>query len=241
MHFKHLAVSSAAALALGLCGAASASVINFDQANANTPDGTVSYDGAGGALTGSGISFGEVRFNGGSTPGDHQNTLTCNSCSINFTTGKNLSEGNEDQIWTFAGGGNLTLSGQVVDKSGKTVADGKLFTGTFDNGGTQVVISNGSDSFNASLSGKDDFNGDLASYFGLNSSTGLDFSSTEIALGKATFGGDGSFNSGQLQNADVSVKSNDVPEPSPFGIFAVGLALVAGGLGFRRKQHGRAA
>ncbi|MES1937281.1 PEP-CTERM sorting domain-containing protein [Salinisphaera hydrothermalis] len=241
MHFKHLAVSSATAFALGLCGSASASVINFDQANAQSPAGTVSYDGEGGALTGSGISFGEVRLNGGSTPGDHQNTLTCNSCSIDFTTGNNLSEGNEDQIWKFAGGGNLTLSGEVVNNDGQTVAHGTLFKGTFDNGGTQVVIGNGSNSFNASLSGKDEFNSDLASYFGLNNDTGLDFSSTAIALGNATFGGDGSFDSGQLQNADVTVESNDVPEPSPFGIFAVGLALVAGGLGFRRKQHGGAA
>ncbi|MGB7757923.1 MAG: PEP-CTERM sorting domain-containing protein [Salinisphaera sp.] len=240
MQFKNLAVSSAALIALGLCGSASASLINFDQANAQSPTGSVSYNGKGGALTGSGISFDEVSLNGGATPAGHNDTLTCKSCSIDFKTGDNLSEGGENQVWTFAGGGNFTLSGTVMDGS-QTVADGMLFNGTFNDGGTQMVVSNGSDSLNATLSGKDDFNGALASYFGLSNNTGFDFSNTEIALGNATFGSNGSFDSGQLQNADVTVESSDVPEPSQFGMFGIGLALVLGGLGFRRKQPGGAA
>ncbi|WP_145961339.1 hypothetical protein [Salinisphaera sp. LB1] len=235
MHSKHLIACSATVLALGFCASASASVINFDQASANSPAGTVSYNGDGGPLTGSGISFDEVSLNSGAAPSGHSSTLTCQSCTIDFSTGDNISEDGENQIWKFAGGGAFTLSGTVVD-GGQTVADGTLFSGAFDHNGAQFVARTGIDSLNASLSGKDELNGDLASYFGLGNNTGFAFSSTAIALGSATFGRNGSFDSGQLQNADVTVNPNNVPEVSPFGMFGIGLALIVGGLGLRRKQ-----
>ncbi|HET7314506.1 PEP-CTERM sorting domain-containing protein [Salinisphaera sp.] len=239
MQFKNFAAVSAAALALGLSASASASVINFDQAGAASPTGSISYDGNGGALIGSGISFDEVSLNGGTVPDGHASTLTCVSCSIDFATGDNISEGLDDNVWSFAGGGYFKLSGTVMNGN-ETIADGTLFSGVFDGGGSQFVFGTSNDSFTAALSGEDDFNSDLASYFGLSGNSGFAFSNTEIALGNATFGDNGSFDSGLLRNADVTVEasSQDVPEPSPLAMFAIGLALVAGGLGFRRKQNG---
>ncbi|WP_423822285.1 PEP-CTERM sorting domain-containing protein [Salinisphaera sp. SPP-AMP-43] len=244
MYFKHFAATSAAALALGLSFSASAAVVNFDQANAQSPTGTVSYDGNGGALTGSGISFDQISLNNAVLPEGAQDTLSCIGCSIDFETGRNLSEGSETGVWSFAGGGNLTLSGEAVDSEGNLIANDTLFTGTFDgnaDNASQFVIGNGESNLSASLTGTDDFNADLATYFGLSADTSFDFTNTVIAMGSASFGDDGSFSSDQLQNADTTVQSStDVPEPSQFGMFGLGLALVMGGLGFRRKQNGSA-
>ncbi|MES1924188.1 PEP-CTERM sorting domain-containing protein [Salinisphaera sp. T31B1] len=241
MQFKTIAVTSAAALAFGASLSASAAVVNFDQSEAQSPEGSVSYDGNGGALVGSGISFGEISLNGATAPQGNQGTLTCSGCMIDFQTGNNLSEGTENNIWTFAGGGNLTLSGSAIDSNGNEVASGNLFSGSFDGGADaapQLVTGNGQDSLTATLSGSDEFNADLARYFGLSEDTSFDFTNTVIALGNASFGADGSFDSGQLQNADVTVESSQaVPEPSEMGMFAAGLALVIGALGFRRRQN----
>ncbi|WP_423821298.1 PEP-CTERM sorting domain-containing protein [Salinisphaera sp. SPP-AMP-43] len=243
MQLKHFAITSATAIALGMSASASAAVINFDQSGAASPTGSISYDGEGGALTGSQISFDQISLNNATTPDGADNTLTCNSCTINFETGQNITEAeNNTGTWNFAGGGNLTLNGTAVDSEGSTVADGDLFTGTFDGGAnesTQFVAGNGDDNLSASLTGTDDFNENLASYFGLSTNSGFDFTNTVIALGSATFGDNGSFGSDQLQNADTTVQSSqDVPAPSQFGLFGLGLALVMGGLGFRRKQGG---
>jgi hypothetical protein len=241
MQFKHLAATSVAVAALGLSLSASASIVNFDQQDAQSPTGTISYAGDGGALVGSGISFDRISLNGATAPTGHQGSLTCMSCSIAFTTGNNTGEGTSTGIWSFAGGGNFQLNGTAKDSGGNTVASGLLFGGTFGDS-PQIVVRTGTASLSANLSGSDDFNADLANYFGLASGPHFAFSNTEISLGSATFGGDGSFNSGKLTNADVSVQSagpaKNVPEPAELGLFAIGLALLLGGLGFRRKQGG---
>ena len=240
MQFKHIAVTSAAAIAFGVSFSASAAVVNFDQANAQAPDGSVSYDGNGGALTGSGISFDQISLNGGNAPAGNDSQLTCVSCSIDFETGGNVEEG--PNVWSFGGGGNLTLSGEAQDSSGETVADGTLFSGTFDGRpgeAAQLVTGDGQDSLSATLSGTDDFNDTLASYFGISEDASFDFTNTVIALGSASFDGEGGFSSDNLQNADVTAQpTQSVPEPSELGIFAAGLALVVGAMGFRRRQNG---
>ncbi|WP_423820565.1 PEP-CTERM sorting domain-containing protein [Salinisphaera sp. SPP-AMP-43] len=237
MQFKYLAAASIAALTLGVSASASATIINFDQANAQSPTGSISYDGEGGALTGSGISFDQISMNQGTLPAGHDDTLSCMSCTIEFTTGANIAENITGGIWQFGTGGQLTMSGEVYDSAGTLITDGVLFTGGFT---SAYVFGYGGDSLNASLSGADDFNETLAGYFGVIPGTDFDFSSTQIALGSATFGDNGSFQSDLLSNADVTVQSTtrDVPEPSQFGLFGLGLALMAGGLGFRRKNSG---
>lgn len=245
MQFKHLAATSVAVAALGLSLSASASIVNFDQQDAQSPTGTISYAGDGGALVGSGISFDRISLNGATAPTGHQGSLTCMSCSIAFTTGNNTGEGTSTGTWSFAGGGNFQLNGTATDSGGNTVASGLLFGGTFGASPqiafrTPIVV--GNPGLSLSLSGKDDFNSALASYFGLNSSVNFNFSTTAIALSNATFGPSGSFNSGKLTNADVSVQpagpAKNVPEPAELGLFAIGLALLLVGLGFRRKQGG---
>lgn len=240
MQFKTLATTSIAAAALGLSFSASAAVINFDQQNAESPAGSVSYDGNGGGLVGTDISFDRINLNGGSVPAGNQSVLDCVSCVINFTTGNNIEEGQTSRMWSFGGGGTFELTGNAVADNGATIADGTLFSGIFGNN-PQLVVKTGESSFNASLSGTDDFNADLAGYFGLDAEGNYDFSTTEIALGNATFSDDGAFDSGKLTNADVAVEPtrNDVPEPAAIGLFAIGMALVLGGLGFRRKQAGQ--
>ncbi|KEZ79077.1 PEP-CTERM sorting domain-containing protein [Salinisphaera hydrothermalis] len=236
MQFNHLAATTAAIAALGLSVSASASVINFDQHGAAAPAGSVSYDGNGGPLVGSGISFDEINSDAANSP----NTLTCNSCTISITSGANTSEGPSE--WDFGANTDpyaLTLSGTAMTKdSNKVIASGALFHGSISS--ATVLNSPSASRLTSIVVGEDDINSGLANYYGLDSSAGFNFTNTDIALGNATFGDNGSFDSGQLQNADVTVE-HSVPEPSQFGMFGVGLALVLAGLGFRRKQSGSAA
>lgn len=70
MRFKSLATSAVAVKALMLSVSASATTINFDQSDASSASGTISYAGNGGALTGSGIGFDEISLNSSSDRSD---------------------------------------------------------------------------------------------------------------------------------------------------------------------------
>ena len=77
--------------------AQAAPLIDFDQV---VDGGSLSYNGAGGALTGTDIRFGLVR--GTETPSEAGTELDCIGCLLNFETGTNLSEG---PLYQWRGGG----------------------------------------------------------------------------------------------------------------------------------------
>jgi len=207
-------------------GQASANTINFDQ-RLQGASGTLSYDGNGGALVGRDISFSFVSAN---TPGTQ--SLDCNDCRLNFTTGSNITEG---AIYQFNGGGSFALTGNVTDMGGATVADGSLLSGMFSKGSAQFTkLPRNSGSFVGY--GTNSVNNDLATFFGLDSDSIFNFLTTEFSTGKLTFASNGGF-SGNVTAADLQA-INDVPEPQEMAMFGLGLVLLVGGLAYRRKSDG---
>ena len=114
--------------------ALAAARLTFD--NPTVDGGTISYDGAGGPLVGTDIIFQQVI--GVDTPANGGTSLFCwpVNCLLNFTTGDNITEG--PPIYTFGGGGSLTLTGGLntkIDGTGvQVVAPGTLLAsnGNFD-------------------------------------------------------------------------------------------------------------
>jgi len=227
MKIRNIVLSTLAVTALSatFAGAASAATINFDQ-RLQGASGTLSYDGSGGALIGRDISF---SFVSADTVGTQ--SLDCNSCSLNFTTGSNISEGTN---YEFNGGGSFELTGNVTDMNGATVADGSLLSGMFSNGNGQVQFTKlprNSGSFVGY--GTNSVNNDLAGFFGLDSDSIFNFLSTDFSTSQLTFASNGGF-SGNVTAADLQT-INDVPEPQELAIFGLGVFLLVGGLAYRRK------
>ena len=95
--------------------ALAAAQLNFD--NPTEDGGTLSYNGAGGPVVATDVVFQQVI--GVDTPLNNGVSLFCYpvNCLLDFTTGPNTAEG--PPIYTFAGGGSLTLIGGL-----NTAADG---------------------------------------------------------------------------------------------------------------------
>lgn len=195
-------------------------ILSFDDDTASQ-NGVVSYDGAGGALVGSGIDF--VSVTGFDTPSNSGVALTCELCVLDFETGANISEG--PGLWEFAGGGSLTITGTV--KNGAVViASGTLVTGIFD---SAIAFGGGSTLTFAGL-GTDIKNRSLIEFFGL---TGVDFAfaSTDISLGGVIIDPITQGFTANVTNADLD---NTVPEPSMIALMSLG--LVGLGIAGRRKK-----
>lgn len=230
MKIKSFTVAALAATALstGFVGAASATTLNFDQNEANNPTGTVSYDGNGGSLNGSNISFTYLNVDSG---GDQ---LVCTDrCMLNFSTGANTNEGS---IYSFSGGGNFTLTGTLAQRNADgsagqsvTSGDSPILSGSFvgQQNGTR-----GASSFSLTSNGNTTVSDDLLAYLGLDSDTPFSFLNSILSFGQTTYDDNGGF-TGQLTAADLNVR--DVPEPSEIALFGMGLLLVGGGLYARRR------
>lgn len=205
---------------------AAAIMLDFDQV---IDGGTISYDGAGGALIGTDIEFDLVQGNG--TPSNDGVTLDITGGVLNFTTGNNSLEG--PNLWTFGSGGTFSLSGTVTDPGagGAVVATGTLLSGSFT--GSPVAIYDGTSQINVSAFGIDEKNQDLLDYFGI---TGNDFvfSNTEIASSNVVVGADGSF-SGDVTEADLVNTSQEIPEPAAVAVWSV-LGLI-GIVAYRRRNR----
>jgi len=197
----------------------SSAIISFDD-DTESQDGTISYDGAGGALVGSGIDFHSIL--GISTPSNpgSVNSLTCVNCTLSFTTGTNISEG--PTLWQFGGGGSLTITGtaQTSDSTPIVIASGTLVEGSFDSatvtGNSSLLIMSGF--------GVDDKNTGLIDYFGLG---GYDFifADTNISMEGVTIDGNSGF-SGTVTNADFD--NTAVPVPAAVWLFGSGLLGLVG-------------
>jgi type V secretory pathway adhesin AidA len=211
-----------AAVAWG--ASAQASTITFDQV---LDGGSLSYDGAGGALVGTDIRVDVITSADAPTPG----TLDCVDCVLNFSTGANVTEG--PVSWTFAAGGTFTIEGDAVDpNTNLTVASGVLLSGVFSASpispsvvGNQFVLS-------VIAFGVDEKNPDLLEFFGLSANTEFTFANTELSATNITCCADGAF-SGDVNEADVT-NIQAVPDPGST-MALLGLGLMGVGV-LRRKR-----
>ena len=213
-----------ATLVLGLSASAQAATITFD--NTGLAGGSFSYGGAGGPVTGSGIGFNLIV--GSATPLNSGAALVCSGCTLSFTSGANTSEG--PMVWTFggAGAGSFVVSGGVPALG--IAAGSALLTGSVTGAVATNIVA---DQVTLILAGPDTKHAAILAFFGLTGST-FTFASTNID-GAATVGGDGSFSSRSVDEADiVNTSAAAVPEPLSLGLFSLGLFVV--GARMRARQ-----
>jgi len=207
-----------------------AALISFDQSGPAT--GTLTYDGAGGALFGASITFNEVSGTG--TPLHDGTILNCISCTMSFQTGTNLFESAASYVWD--GGGSLTISGQIWD-GGTQIASGVLATGTFET--ANALFSGGGLSATFTGLGVDDKNPDLIAYYGLVNP--FVFAESQLALSSSEGGcsqnGTTLAFACDVTNADFDNSAvNEPPDvPAPATLALLGLGLL--GIGAMRKRR----
>jgi hypothetical protein len=208
------------ALAVGAWSAsAQAATITF--ASLLGAGGTLSYDGAGGAMIGGSIGLDTVV--GGGTPSNAGVILACVGCELSFTTGGNTLEG--PPVWTFGGNaalGSFTITGSIplLGISG-TLLTGSVAIGSALNFGQLT----------GSVLGPDIKRPELVAFYGL---TGYEFTyaNTDIVL-TPTIGADGSF-TGTVETATVTnTATTPVPE---YGSTMTLLGLGLLGLGTLRRK-----
>lgn len=187
-------------------------------------DGTISWTGGVTPLLGSGITVDNLMAS--DTLVDAGVLHTCLNCTLSFQTGNYL--GSTSNAWEFAGGGQLTLSGQL-DLNGDLVADGpviNLLSAVFDN---TSVFNIGFGTFKLQILGAA-FSGqlapELATYYLVEAAIlgGINLSfTTNASPGQA-------FTSSALHSGDVITELTAVPLPPSvwlFGAGALGLVAVA--------------
>jgi hypothetical protein len=206
----------------GLAGAVP--TLSFD--NPTVDGGTISYDGAGGAVTATGVIFQQVI--GVDTPLNPGTVLFCfpGNCLLDFTTGPNLLEG--PPIWTFDGGGTISMTGGLntaADGSGtQIVPAGSILVSSGSFAGPESVTATLSDSLQFTGAGGDTKNTTLAGFYG--AADPFTFVTTEISLGEATITtGTGAFTA-TVTDADFQNTNGLLQVPVPPSGLLVGLGLL---------------
>jgi hypothetical protein len=191
--------------------------------------GHMKYDGAGGALTGSGILLGVMTAVG--TPSNSGVHITSGpaACAfpswcaeLDFTTGG--LDSYENGVYSFSPGGSFVITGGIP---GTGIVNEALLWGTFT---SDSVLDGGQLKFNAS--GADNLNPTLLSYLGITPGTPFEFIGSVIG---ANLGNPGSYYGGAFDVTTVSsdISSINTPEPATLAMMLVGGAL----FGVRKRQR----
>jgi hypothetical protein len=224
---------------LGLLIAAPAAAlptINFDQGlGAAQSGGTLSYDGAGGALVGTGIGFGALA--GFDTLANAGTPLFCDpACTLNFQTGPNITEAVDLpgglQQWTWTDGGAFVVQGTLntaADGSGAEIASGTLLSGEF-TGAFGLVGPDGR--LLVAGVGVDEKIASLLQFYAIPEFLNFNFASTEIVATGLVVGADGSL-AGSVVNADLT--NTQVPEGGTLLLFGTGMAGLSALRRWRRR------
>ena len=176
--------------------------------------GTIVYDGAGGPTIGTDILIQNIISV--DTPDNNLVALTCLGCTLNFTTGNNISEGPD--LWTFAQGGSFQLTGSVPGAG--IIAPALLIDGTFS---TFDPVQRGTGDFGLFVgAGVDVKSPLLAAFYGLGPD-GFAFGSTIIQFGFSFDPATGAF-SGTSIGANIN---NHATVPNPAGLLLLGAGLAA--------------
>jgi hypothetical protein len=183
--------------------------------NISAPNsGTISYAGGNNPLKGSGISINNVVAPAG-------DTLSCDSCFFNFTTGglESYADLPFFSDWNFGAGGSLSLTGSLTYK-GQTVS-GTLFSGYFDDASV-VGIGN---TFKVAIADFLTPSAAIASLFGVPLTEGnFNISFSALLNGQA-------FTSSQLGSGDVFAGA-----PEPASIVLLGTVLLGCATLVRRRR-----
>jgi hypothetical protein len=205
--------------------AAAVPTLSFD--NPTVDGGTISYGGAGGPVTATGVIFQQVI--GVETPLNPGVVLFCfpGNCELSFTTGPNITpEG--PPIWTFDGGGSISMTGGLntaADGSGMQIAPGGttlLTSGSFM--GPETVLATAPNSLQFTGAGTDTKNTIFTGFYGV--ANPFTFVTTELSLGAATITPDTGAFTATVTDADF--QNTDSPQivPVPPSGLLVGLGLL---------------
>jgi len=233
-------------LAFTVTGPAWAAVLDFGMIAPTS--GTISYSGGGTPLVGTDIEVDEVTGLGG-TPLNNNVTYDIIGGDLDFTTGGFVST--FFGVSSFSSGGTITLTGGV-DVSGdgdlddpEDIASTTLFSGTWTSPVLVINISGTSKIFGAAfVDVKDD---DLVALFGYPGSgltwTGainLSFATSSSATPPTGFSTSPNCSTssppcGTVLSGDITNEPSVIPEPASASLMLLGLGLL-GGVGGRRKR-----
>lgn len=223
-----LATVAVCAAATFLVPQANAVMLKFDDEDG--PSGSLSYDGAGGPLVGTDISFDSIL--GEDTPMNDGVFLTIEEGILNFVTGDNIMEG--PNMWTFGDGGSFVLTGSAWDSSTSTlIASGTLLQGTFT--GTPTVLQGGGNIGFFNGAGVDTKNAAILAYYDIPDQN-FRFAHTVIDLN--TFSWDA--NGGLTANVDNADLVNQAVPDGGATVMLLGATLLGLSVVHRKKSGGHA-